>query len=151
MVAYCAALFTANVVGGNVANGRSGACSADVGMAFAKVLIASKARVSSGDGAGHSRASGAGGVGFVVAWWLVWQPVAVIGLLALVALLDSDIQPTVVRSVLLGVLLGQGLGELILASLQAGSGLGLLTIVVALWGLQWGGSRLEMHFVKRAS
>jgi hypothetical protein len=90
-------------------------------------------------------------VGFVVAWWLVWQPVAVIGLLALVALLDSDIQPTVVRSVLLGVLLGQGLGELILASLQAGSGLGLLTIVVALWGLQWGGSRLEMHFVKRAS
>lgn len=90
-------------------------------------------------------------VGFVVAWWLAWQPVAAIWLLAWVALLDSDIQPTVVRSVLLGVLLGQGLGALIVESLQVGSGLGLLAMAAAMWGLQWGGSRLEMHFVKRAS
>lgn len=90
-------------------------------------------------------------VGFVVAWWLAWQPVAVIWLLALVAVLDTDMQPTVVRSVLLGVLLGQGLGVLILGSVQAGSGLGLLAVAVAMWGLQWGGSRLEMHLAKRAS
>jgi hypothetical protein len=90
-------------------------------------------------------------VGFVVSWWLAWQPVAVIWLLALVAVLDTDMQPTVVRSVLLGVLMGQGLGALMLGSVQAGSGLGLLAVAVAMWGLQWGGSRLEMYLVKRAS
>jgi len=87
-------------------------------------------------------------LGFVVAWLLEWQPAAVLWLLALVALLDTDIQPTVVRSVLLGVLLGQGLGGLILRSLQVGSGLGLLAVAVAVWGVQWGGSRCETHLVK---
>jgi hypothetical protein len=90
-------------------------------------------------------------VGLVVALWLEWQPVAVVWLLVLVAVLDTDLQPTVVRSVLFGVLLGQGLGALILGSLQAGSGLGLLAAVVAVWGLQWSGSRLETQLTKHKS
>lgn len=90
-------------------------------------------------------------VGFVVAGWLEWQPAAAVWLLALVAILDTNMQPTVVRSVLLGVLLGQGLGGLIGGNLQAGSGLGLLAVSAAIWGVMRVGLALETYLVKRVS